>query len=165
VNCSHLVIMVTPGHIFRPPPGCLQYFTGLSGRISTFNFDSGREDSIHLADQNYRACIRRETSFCCVQYWPCERRDDSFSLNNVNLLNSAANGNACFEDFVRIEGASLECRAGSPFVTSICGRVFSPVTGALAAAAVCDCTPPFWLDVVTDGGADLLQAATRDRGQ
>ena len=41
----------------RPPEGCLQYFTGTDGRITTFNWAG---DGVHLPDQQYSICIRRE---------------------------------------------------------------------------------------------------------
>jgi hypothetical protein len=36
--------------IFRPPDGCLQYWTTATGRITTFNFLSTTASS-HLANQ------------------------------------------------------------------------------------------------------------------
>ena len=38
------------------PEGCLQWFTGSSGTIESWNFNGG----IHLANQNYFSCIRAE---------------------------------------------------------------------------------------------------------
>ena len=44
------------GSAWRPPGGCLQWFTGASGLIQSFNFAGGS----HLASQHYNACIRTE---------------------------------------------------------------------------------------------------------
>ena len=52
---------------FRPPNGCLQYQTGLTGRITTFNF-AATDSQQHLASQSYSHCIRQEAGFCCIQY-------------------------------------------------------------------------------------------------
>ena len=41
----------------RPPEGCLQYHMGIDGSLQTFNFDN---DDVHLADQQYNICIRKE---------------------------------------------------------------------------------------------------------
>ncbi|XP_065093454.1 uncharacterized protein LOC135714110 [Ochlerotatus camptorhynchus] len=61
----------------RAPSGCMQYYTGLEGIIQTFNFaDNGR----HLANHNYRACIRQEKGMCSVAYEPCD--DQSFRIGN-----------------------------------------------------------------------------------
>lgn len=63
----------------RAPHGCLQYFTGGEGLIQTFNFaDNGR----HLANQNYRACIRQETGMCSIAYEPCDDQSFRISPNN-----------------------------------------------------------------------------------
>ena len=51
-----------------PTNGCLQYQTGLTGRIKTFNFDSTGTAQQHLASQFYASCIRLRQGFCCVQY-------------------------------------------------------------------------------------------------
>lgn len=45
------------------------------GIIQTFNF---AENGRHLANQNYRACIRQETKMCSIQYEPCD--DNSFGI-------------------------------------------------------------------------------------
>lgn len=73
----------------KAPSGCLQHFTGVEGKylpdslsrsdfkrvlsltgiIQTFNFaDNGR----HLANQNYRSCVRQEKGKCSIQYEPCD---------------------------------------------------------------------------------------------
>ncbi|XP_055685628.1 uncharacterized protein LOC129791461 [Lutzomyia longipalpis] len=52
----------------KAPTGCLQYFTGNEGLIQTFNY---AENGRHLANQNYRACIRQETGMCSIAYEPC----------------------------------------------------------------------------------------------
>uniref|UniRef100_A0A1B0CZX3 Uncharacterized protein n=1 Tax=Phlebotomus papatasi TaxID=29031 RepID=A0A1B0CZX3_PHLPP len=52
----------------RAPAGCLQYFTGSEGLIQTFNY---AENGRHLANQNYRACIRQEIGMCSIAYEPC----------------------------------------------------------------------------------------------
>lgn len=63
----------------RAPLGCLQYFTGEEGLIQTFNFaDNGR----HLANQNYRACVRQETGMCSIAYEPCDDQSFRISPNN-----------------------------------------------------------------------------------
>ncbi|XP_019551609.2 uncharacterized protein LOC109421544 [Aedes albopictus] len=61
----------------RAPSGCMQYYTGLEGVIQTFNF---AENGRHLANHNYRACIRQEKGMCSVAYEPCD--DQSFRIGN-----------------------------------------------------------------------------------
>ncbi|XP_058816016.1 uncharacterized protein LOC131679325 [Topomyia yanbarensis] len=61
----------------RAPTGCMQYFTGTEGTIQTFNF---AENGRHLANHNYRACIRQEKGMCSVAYEPCD--DQSFRIGS-----------------------------------------------------------------------------------
>ncbi len=41
------------------PSGCLQYTTSLSGRFTSFNFAGVNSAYEHLANQNYRFCVRQ----------------------------------------------------------------------------------------------------------
>ena len=51
VSILVMFFVCTTDLIFRAPDGCLQYHTGVSGRITSFNFlDSG---GTHLASQKY----------------------------------------------------------------------------------------------------------------
>ena len=49
------------------PSACLQYYTGVSGTIKSFNFD-GSEIGPHLASQSYSICIRDEALYCSIEY-------------------------------------------------------------------------------------------------
>ncbi|KAI8042412.1 uncharacterized protein LOC128263173 [Drosophila gunungcola] len=53
----------------RAPAGCLQYHTGREGIMQTFNF---AENGRHLANQNYRICVRQESDMCSIMYQPCD---------------------------------------------------------------------------------------------
>ncbi|KAL5279938.1 hypothetical protein ACFFRR_004140 [Megaselia abdita] len=62
----------------KAPLDCRQYYTGMEGVVQTFNFaDNGR----HLANQNYRICIRQETGMCSIVYQPCDER--SFAIGRT----------------------------------------------------------------------------------
>merc|ERR1719474_862841 len=49
------------------PSGCLQYFTGSSGTINTYNYNSG--NGVLLANQDYSSCVRTERTFCAICYF------------------------------------------------------------------------------------------------
>merc|ERR1712141_413240 len=52
--------------------GCLQYHTGSTGRIESFNFgQSSSSNYQHLHSQDYAICIRKEAGMCCVEYYIC----------------------------------------------------------------------------------------------
>lgn len=55
--------------IFLAPNSCVQYYTGVSGTIRSFNYDgtSGRQ----LSNQDYTICIRTESNFCNIAYSVC----------------------------------------------------------------------------------------------
>jgi hypothetical protein len=151
--------------IDRPPPGCLQYHRGLTGRISTFNFDQPTlATQMHLATQDYNICVRQEAGYCCVQYQVCAD-PQSFTLDSGStLVNTADIGSACINDFIEIEASgvtSCSTRSGAtPTNTRYCGRALHiQVKGAIS-VAICDCTAPFGVFIHTDDTIDGVIAAT-----
>lgn len=55
--------------IAKADQGCLQYHSGVYGRVRSFNFGtaSGRQ----LSNQEYSVCVRTERNFCSIQYQSC----------------------------------------------------------------------------------------------
>jgi hypothetical protein len=49
--------------------GCLQYFTGVSGRLTTYNYNNAQ--GVQLANQAYSFCVRMEAGFCGIRYTQC----------------------------------------------------------------------------------------------
>lgn len=102
-----------------------------------------------------------------MEYSLCAGIDDSFTINNVDAVGSAAVDNGCVEDYLGIEGknttlimvfaqvaavmrlcappphagSSLVCTEGplssAFFVSRLCGRTFSPVAGAVVDTNIC----------------------------
>lgn len=56
--------------IARADAGCLQYHTGVYGRVKSFNFDMNVGSQ--LSNQDYSICIRTERNFCSIQYTACQ---------------------------------------------------------------------------------------------
>ena len=54
---------------FAASDGCLQYFTGVSGQILSFNYNGA--SGLQLSNTDYSACIRMERNFCGIQYNAC----------------------------------------------------------------------------------------------
>jgi len=56
------------------PPDCLQYFTGASGSVASYNFPTTSTTIgatvTHLANQHYSACFRRQTGMCTICFVP-----------------------------------------------------------------------------------------------
>jgi len=51
------------------PPGCLQFFTGATGLVQTFNWQT-TTTSTHLANQNYDVCVRKMIGMCVICWSP-----------------------------------------------------------------------------------------------
>ncbi|CAG0917003.1 unnamed protein product [Notodromas monacha] len=68
--------------------GCLQYFTGISGRFYTFNYDNAQGQQ--LANQDYSFCIRMEAGFCGIRYTQCTDNANTPSQSFSVTGNSAA---------------------------------------------------------------------------
>merc|ERR1712223_231114 len=74
------VAQIPCSQTYSPPAGCLQYSTGMTGQITTFNFANSAGP--HLPNQNYQHCVRQEAGMCCVEYSVCSTDLDQFSLDN-----------------------------------------------------------------------------------
>merc|ERR1711923_516700 len=141
-----------------PPAGCLQYFTGLSGLITSFN--GARMGNAHqmIENQQYRVCIKRGAGMCSVTYREADAAGqiDSFALgkdDGTNPGSYAAGGTT---------GIGAACTAADhTFITiqpigKICGSVLSPLLGIANGKAV---TAPvtsteFGLTVTAADGVD-----------
>ncbi|TRY72669.1 hypothetical protein TCAL_06732, partial [Tigriopus californicus] len=150
-----------------PSPGCLQYVTGLTGRLTTFNFLDVTGSS-HLASTQYTQCIRQEAGFCCIRYQVCGDAN-SFSLDTTMMAAAAAaqTDNTCTLDYLGIEGATQQCQVGSGGSTTserFCGNFFSTQSAGTANSIVCDCSPPFAVTVRTDAMQDANAATQPNRG-
>jgi len=112
-----------------PPAGCLQFFTGLSGLITSFN--GARMGNAHqmIQNQQYRVCIKRGAGMCSVRYREAEAAGqiDSFGLG------PATNNPPAAGEVGGKSGIGATCGAGThQFITiqpvgKICGGVLSPV--------------------------------------
>ncbi|CAG0881781.1 unnamed protein product [Darwinula stevensoni] len=124
--------------------GCLQFHTGVTGQVMTYNFNSalGQE----LANQDYGICIRMEAGYCGIQYATCTVANETFtqafsvSGTTVNTNPSSQTGSAnCPFDWVVIpcltnaQGAAGATQvtpfATQPCVDRICGTFFSSGQG------------------------------------
>merc|ERR1719323_5644 len=80
------VAQIPCGARYAPPDSCLQWQTGITGQITTFNFPT--TSGPHLPSQDYSHCIRQAQGFCCIEYSVCSDDADQFSLDNEqNMAN------------------------------------------------------------------------------
>lgn len=73
--------LFTKNFLFKAEDGCLQYFTGVSGQIKSFNYDPGA--GLQLSNQDYSICVRMEKNFCGIQYTACT--DSGTAKNNSKI--------------------------------------------------------------------------------
>lgn len=122
---------------WKPPDGCLQYFTGTTGTVYTYNYQGG----YHLANQNYQNCIRTESGYCSISY--------TASTFQVSGTTASLFGDSCTLDYVLIPGAAATAGA-TPNYDRWCGA-FLALTPTSANSAVLTSKMPFQIGVVFDG--------------
>ena len=136
------------------PAGCLQYHTGITGDIATFNWDlagtttSALAGITHLADQHYSICFRREEGYCRTCF--SEKFAGSFGVSLAATDAQSGSGAFCdattagLLDYIEIPGAQATAvsTASSEFSTKvlatmghhrICGLALNSVHDAVAA--------------------------------
>merc|ERR1711936_1214724 len=160
-----------------------QYHTSSSGKIRSFNFPditytgSVSYKYVHLSNQHYKSCVRKNSGKGYICYWPCTTllgiainiagspttSQPSFGLSLSPAAGSqSAVGMACTTDYVTIPQAVssaiavilnsntvVGAQASSP-ATKICGRYFNTVAAVYAAISICSLAVPFELGVDFD---------------
>merc|ERR1719266_2985362 len=154
------------------PPGCLQFFTGDTGTVQSFNYlgtTGARADNAgqHLQSQDYSACIRQNAAKCAICWSPTTTGNVNAIRGSFGLSASAAaalsQGDAgytnCDTDFVTILGgtpaadaaAGLTAQTGNVVVGTdrFCGRFFG-ATAAVTDTSVCSRVTPFKLSFTSN---------------
>jgi len=124
--------------------GCLQYFTGPTGTIASFNFPMGlttvAATVTHLNNQHYQACFRREVGRCAICYIPSvtiattaanvAATQSSFGISDDGPLDGSAESETdaaqCTTDYVSIPFAF---RGDQAFATATTVPVFDAAAG------------------------------------
>ncbi|XP_037082262.1 uncharacterized protein LOC119102918 [Pollicipes pollicipes] len=160
--------------LYTAEPSCLQYHTGVSGKIQSFNFDFTNGNQ--LSNQDYAICVRMERNFCGIQYQPCTDAANgntaSFSLGGSTTAVNAVTGSSCSTDWLIIPCATDNVNTplttmsdGNVCVDRLCGDVFNTVSGSTTSAAAYSFTKPFRLYYHTDSQeADSSPAESDNRG-
>lgn len=103
---------------YRPPANCLQYFTGPSNTISSFNFRID-VDSTYTNFLNYAICIRKEKGYCAIEYTNTETPGlATFDIvnkvnNNGEVIDTTPEGEAgvglsqCPNDYLVLGGVRV----------------------------------------------------------
>ncbi|XP_018325682.1 uncharacterized protein LOC108737362 [Agrilus planipennis] len=117
---------------YKADDNCLQYHTGVSGQMKSFNY--GVTDGRQLSNQDYSICIRAERNFCSIQYTQCfdsaHLRNVSFTLtgDSRDVVPSMVGSNFCRSDFLVVPLASNIGRTTteqSSTIDRICGGILA----------------------------------------
>ncbi len=170
------------------PDGCLQYLTGTSGTIASYNFpttaSSVTSTATHLSNQLYTVCWRQERGFCGVCFLPVTNgataaavvvtAQISFGVSIGSTTGTApgtatgGNDSACLTDYVEIPGgAAAVTPAGAHVNTAndrFCGRFFGPGAAAAATNTVCTYSKPLRIVFRTDAD-EITSGVAEDRNE
>ncbi|GLV46660.1 uncharacterized protein CBL_11497 [Carabus blaptoides fortunei] len=144
---------------YKAEDGCLQYFTGVSGQVQSYNYDP--TTGLQLSNQDYSICIRMERNFCGIQYTQCpdtvNNRSQSFTLSGnsalaVQAMVGSQGANSCPSDYIIIPCASNVGRAVNAVPACqdrLCGGTFGAEV-SLNPATVQSTVKPFRINFHTD---------------
>ncbi|XP_059088177.1 uncharacterized protein LOC131884423 [Tigriopus californicus] len=170
------------------PDGCLQYFTGNTGTIASYNFPTQSAlvplGTTHLSNQCYTMCFRQEMGKCAICYQVATMGvvgvgQGSFGLSATQeVIATGENEKDCSSDYLMIPGARRDSPIlGSPmfvvgvtpvitvFNSRICGRFFHLALVRNSRTdnteSICSSQKPFRISFKTDADEKTL-AATND---
>lgn len=107
----------------RADAGCLQYYTGVYGRVRSFNFDPAAGSQ--LSNQDYSICLRTERNFCSIQYTACPYSSE-YPQNSADGKTKTNNSTVfSYEDFNRSRSFTISGNSNTA-VTSMVGATGSP---------------------------------------
>lgn len=89
-----LVSMIECSSRRLPPAGCLQFLTGASGTVSSFNFRAGCtvHPCTHLQDHRYTICVRQEADYCSIGW---RAPNNNFHMTNLPSRTTAGTEYFC----------------------------------------------------------------------
>ena len=135
--------------LFRAPTDCVQYFTGISGSVKSYNYAGAQL----LAGQRYNNCIRTEKGYCAIQWKESSTTSpDPFSLDSISVV--GANGAnpptpaiLCDTAYIAIPNLSpdgivqipIPPGATQAYQSQVCGTNFGiEGMGAISSSLVCE---------------------------
>ncbi|XP_076308485.1 uncharacterized protein LOC143223895 [Tachypleus tridentatus] len=141
------------------PPGCLQYYTGATNVIKSFNFNENPSGVHFLNNIFYSICIRRELGRCSITYQAEGRNGFNIGPGHKARVGSQC----CRQAYLFIPTGSVGSRALGNIGDRFCGRGLSR-TGFVTAKI-----SPFLLAFVSsdllvgEGGVGPLRYGVYDR--
>merc|ERR1712087_573753 len=87
-NWNILLTQIECDAPWRAPGDCLQWFTGTSGTITSFAYQT----QLLIKDHTYNSCIRTEVGMCGIKY--CQSAATSTISNTFNMFGGTSTGAA-----------------------------------------------------------------------
>merc|ERR1711902_117294 len=159
-----LVTQYDKSNAMGGPPGCLQYYTGSTGTIATFNWVD--RTSVHLQNQDYNICFRQNAGICGICFsetatsWSKTTGTFGVAITSIAGTTNALVGTSCITDYVVIPNSITTLTASTAAATlksttvtvsatdgKHCGRILGAAAGT-ASKTVCTNTTPFTLGVL-----------------
>jgi len=151
---------------YKAPTDCVQYFTGLSGSVKSYNFGGSQL----LSGQTYVNCIRTEKGYCAIQWKESSTTSpDPFQVGaspTTAIGANGASGTAC-ANFIFIPNLSPDGVRPIPIPTGTlafqsqqCGTNFGIEGMGTIASALVTRSQPFILGVYTDTTTGLTPGNT-----
>ena len=135
---------------WKAPTDCTQYFTGETGTLKTYNYDSG----VHLANQDYNICIRTERKMCTIYY--AQTGPATFKMSGTIAGSGNIQSSWCSEDYITIPGGQNPALPIAPptatRINRFCGGMLQHKLVGTTAVTISTVITPFRIGVVTDGG-------------
>lgn len=162
------------------PMGCLQYFTGKTNFVSSFNFPPlttvlstgvSTAAQTHLNNQRYNICMRRELGTCFMCFTPIGvysatavilQSTFGLSVSPTAAITQGSVDTVCTTDYLEIPGAEIS--PGTPtanYRKRFCGRAFVTAEMGVAHVTVCTRQQPYIISVNFDD-QELGATATAD---
>merc|ERR1711874_184402 len=151
IECSSLA---------KPPGGCLQYHTGDTGTVSSFNWQDSTAYE-HLWDHSYNVCVRQEKGKCKIGWKQSSTSIDTFKPGRgaptagtaFSSLVTDGCESAAQSDYVVIPNGSdggqfdRNCEDSAPAVDKFCGGALTCISGSTTPSEVISNIRPFTLGV------------------
>lgn len=149
----------------RAPTGCLQYFTGASNTVTSFNWDGtdACATGCFFGSQDYRACFRRESGMCSFEVVPTTvtADTDSFEIHaNANAIAAQA-GALCSTTYIDIRTNSVQNAAATTF-SNFCGNFMNALDLAIFSNVIRSNAIPFDIRVLASTPTFLAAPPAQD---
>jgi len=140
----------------RSPPNCLQYFSDMAGRISSFNGAAAVAANAHqlIGTTRYAICFRQQPGFCGVTLTQARSSPgdapDAFLFPVMTAANAAKSGSntECTSNYIAIKGTVTDANGAAKTPSRLCGAILNPKDAQTADAPAE--TNGFRINVVTD---------------